>query len=91
MLVSARRLHDLKAAPEGVEIEVIEPVERTAKVPQASVSPCRRMNQRHYFVSRRRPISRAASLSARSKDANCRRSFPGTVSSDSAAARCTLS
>jgi hypothetical protein len=34
-LVSARRLRDLKAAPEGVEIEAIEPVERTARALQA--------------------------------------------------------
>ncbi|MGH8631861.1 MAG: hypothetical protein ACREU7_14015 [Burkholderiales bacterium] len=35
MLVSARRLRDLKAAPEDVEIEAIEPVERTAQAFQA--------------------------------------------------------
>jgi DNA recombination protein RmuC len=35
VLVSARRLRDLKAAPEGVEIEPIEPVERTARALQA--------------------------------------------------------
>lgn len=37
VLVSARRLRDLKAAPDGVEIEAIEPVERTARVLQASI------------------------------------------------------
>ncbi|HZP93093.1 MAG TPA: DNA recombination protein RmuC [Burkholderiales bacterium] len=31
VLVSARRLRELKAAPERVEIEVIEPVERTVR------------------------------------------------------------
>ena len=31
VLVSARRLGDLKAAPEGAEIETIEPVERAAR------------------------------------------------------------
>jgi DNA recombination protein RmuC len=35
VLVSARRLQDLKAAPEGVAIETIEPVERTARALQA--------------------------------------------------------
>jgi DNA recombination protein RmuC len=35
VLVTARRLRDLKAAPEGVEIEAIEPVERTARALQA--------------------------------------------------------
>ena len=35
VLVSARRLKDLKAAPEGVEIEAIEPVERVARGLQA--------------------------------------------------------
>jgi len=35
VLVSARRLRDLKAAPEDVEIEVIEPVERTVRALQA--------------------------------------------------------
>ena len=35
VLVSARRLRDLKAAPEDVEIEAIEPVERTTRVLQA--------------------------------------------------------
>ena len=43
VLVSARKLRDLKAAPEDVEIEVIEPVERTARVLQvpafSSLSP----------------------------------------------------
>jgi DNA recombination protein RmuC len=34
VLVSARRLRDLKAAPEGVELEPIEPVERTARALQ---------------------------------------------------------
>ena len=34
MLVSARRLRDLKAAPEDVEIETIEAVERTARALQ---------------------------------------------------------
>ena len=33
-LVSARRLRDLKAAPEDGEIEAIEPVERTARALQ---------------------------------------------------------
>src|SRR5581483_4667795 len=36
VLVSARRLRDLKAGSEDVEIETIEPVERTARVPQAA-------------------------------------------------------
>lgn len=36
VLVSARRLRDLKAAPEDKEIEVIEPVERTARALQAA-------------------------------------------------------
>ncbi|MGE5465542.1 MAG: DNA recombination protein RmuC [Methanocella sp.] len=36
VLVSARRLRDLKAAPEDTEIEVIEPVERTARALQAA-------------------------------------------------------
>jgi len=31
LLVSARRLRGLKAAPEGVEIEAIEPIERTTR------------------------------------------------------------
>jgi DNA recombination protein RmuC len=35
VLVSARRLRDLKAAPEDMEIEAIEPVERTARALQA--------------------------------------------------------
>jgi DNA recombination protein RmuC len=35
VLVSARRLRDLKAAPEDTEIEAIEPVERTARPLQA--------------------------------------------------------
>ena len=35
VLVSARKLRDLKAAPEDVEIEVIEPIERTARALQA--------------------------------------------------------
>ena len=35
VLVTARRLRDLKAAPEGVEINVIEPVERTTRTLQA--------------------------------------------------------
>ncbi len=35
VLVSARRLRDLKAAPEDTEIEAIEPVERTARALQA--------------------------------------------------------
>jgi len=34
VLVSARRLRDLKAAPEDTEIEAIEPVERTTRVLQ---------------------------------------------------------
>jgi len=41
VLVSARKLSELKAAPEGVEIQVVEPVERTVRVLQApsSVTP----------------------------------------------------
>ncbi len=35
VLVSARRLRDLKAAPEDTEIEAIEPVERTTRALQA--------------------------------------------------------
>jgi hypothetical protein len=35
-LVSARRLRDLKAAPEGVEIEAIEPVELTPRALRAA-------------------------------------------------------
>lgn len=35
LLVSARRLRELKAAPEGVEIEAIEPIERTTRGAQA--------------------------------------------------------
>jgi DNA recombination protein RmuC len=35
VLVSARRFRDLKAAPEDMEIEAIEPVERTARALQA--------------------------------------------------------
>ena len=35
VLVSARRLRDLKAAPEDVEIEAIAPIERTARALQA--------------------------------------------------------
>ncbi len=35
VLVSARRLRDLKAAPEGVEIEAIEPIERAPRALQA--------------------------------------------------------
>ena len=31
VLVSARRLRELKAAPKGTEIETIEPVEHTAR------------------------------------------------------------
>jgi len=38
VLVSARRLRELKAAPEGVEINAIEPVERTARALQQSNS-----------------------------------------------------
>ncbi len=34
VLVSARRLRDLKAAPEDVEIEAIAPIERTARALQ---------------------------------------------------------
>lgn len=34
VLVSARRLRDLKAAPEDIEIEVIEPIERTVRALQ---------------------------------------------------------
>lgn len=34
-LVSARRLRDLKAEPEDVEIEAIAPIERTARALQA--------------------------------------------------------
>ena len=37
VLVSARRLRDLKAAPEDVEIEAIAPIERTARTLQAPV------------------------------------------------------
>jgi len=36
VLVSARRLRDLKAAPEGVELPAIEPVERTARTLQVA-------------------------------------------------------
>jgi DNA recombination protein RmuC len=36
VLVSARRLRDLKAAPEGVELEPIEPVERATRALQSS-------------------------------------------------------
>jgi DNA recombination protein RmuC len=36
VLVSARRLRDLKAAPEDAEIEAIEPVERTTRVLQTT-------------------------------------------------------
>jgi DNA recombination protein RmuC len=36
VLVSARRLRELKAAPESAEIEAIEPVERTARTLQAA-------------------------------------------------------
>jgi DNA recombination protein RmuC len=36
VLVSARRFRDLKAAPEDVEIDAIEPVERTARTLQAA-------------------------------------------------------
>ncbi|WP_205617524.1 DNA recombination protein RmuC [Pelomicrobium methylotrophicum] len=36
VLVSARRLRDLKAAPEGVEIEAIEPVELTPRALRAA-------------------------------------------------------
>lgn len=35
VLVTARRLRDLEAAPEGAEVETIEPVERTARALQA--------------------------------------------------------
>lgn len=41
VLVSARRLRELKAAPEGVEIDAIEPVERTARSLQAVELPPR--------------------------------------------------
>ena len=34
VLVSARKLRDLKVAPEDGEIEAIEPIERTARVLQ---------------------------------------------------------
>jgi DNA recombination protein RmuC len=37
VLVSARRLRDLKAAPEDTEIETIEPVERTTRALEAPV------------------------------------------------------
>ena len=37
VLVAARRLHALKAAPEDVEIEAIAPIERTARALQAPV------------------------------------------------------
>lgn len=36
VLVSARRLAELKAAPEGVEIEALEPIERTPRALQAA-------------------------------------------------------
>lgn len=36
MLVLARRLKDLKAAPEDVEIEAIEPVERVPRILQTA-------------------------------------------------------
>jgi len=36
VLVSARKLRDLKAAPEDTEIEVIEPVERGTRALQAA-------------------------------------------------------
>ena len=36
VLVSARKLRDLKAAPEDVEVEVIGPVERTVRGLQAA-------------------------------------------------------
>lgn len=42
VLVSARRLRELKAGAEGVEIEVIEPVERMARgvqAPELSAAP----------------------------------------------------
>jgi DNA recombination protein RmuC len=39
VLVSARRLRDLKAAPEGVEIEATEPVERTPRALQTVLLP----------------------------------------------------
>jgi len=45
VLVSARRLRDLKAAPEEVEIESIEPVERTTRAPQAPRSHLRRWRE----------------------------------------------
>ena len=35
VLVSARRLRELKSGAEDVEIEVIEPIERTARALQA--------------------------------------------------------
>jgi len=35
VLVSARRLRDLKAAPEDAELELLEPIERTARLLQA--------------------------------------------------------
>lgn len=35
VLVTARRLHDLKAAPQDVEIDALEPVERAARTLQA--------------------------------------------------------
>ncbi|MBI4195277.1 MAG: hypothetical protein HY526_09380 [Betaproteobacteria bacterium] len=35
MLVSARRLRDLNAAPEDVEIEAIAPIDRTVRALQA--------------------------------------------------------
>jgi DNA recombination protein RmuC len=38
VLVSARRLRDLKAGPDDMEIEAIEPVERTARVLQGTAA-----------------------------------------------------
>jgi hypothetical protein len=35
VLVSARRLRDLKVAPEDTEIDAIEPIKRTARVLKA--------------------------------------------------------
>lgn len=38
VLVSARKLRDLKAAPEDMEIETIEPVERTTRALQTTAA-----------------------------------------------------
>ena len=46
VLVSARKLRDLKAAPEDTEIETIEPIERTARALQRWLY--RRYHQKKY-------------------------------------------